>query len=106
MFRGQPFDINDEIYTFSMDTWSRSNLLVLTSLDYDKMSFDDKLKESSPRADHDYGLSWIHRDGNGRVFYQALGHNERVYSIRPMVEHLLAGMQYVLGDLPADDTPR
>src|SRR4029434_4610407 len=102
---GQEFDVNDEIYTFSMDTWSRDNLRVLTSLNYDKMSFTDKLKESSPRADHDYGLSWIHRDGSGRVFYMALGHNERIYAMTPLVEHLLAGMQYVVGDLKADDTP-
>ena len=104
-FKGQEFDVNDETYTFSMDTWSRESLHVLTSIDYGKMSFTDKLKESSPRADHDYGLSWIHRDGAGRVFYQALGHNERIYAIKPLVEHLLAGMQYALGDLAADDSP-
>lgn len=104
-FKGQAFDVNDEIYTFSMDTWSRENLHVLTSIDYGRMSFTDKLKESSPRADHDYGLSWIRRDGAGRVFYQALGHSERVYAIKPLVEHLLAGMQYALGDLKADDSP-
>ena len=74
-----------------MDTWSRENLRVLTSINYDKMSFTDKLKESNPRADHDYGLSWIRRDGAGRVFYKALGHNERIYAMTPMLEHLLAG---------------
>jgi type 1 glutamine amidotransferase len=105
MFKGQEFDVNDEVYTYSMDTWSRTNLRVLTSINYDKMSFTDKLKESNPRADHDYGLSWIHRDGAGRVFYQALGHSERIYAMTPMLEHLLAGMQYALGDLKADDAP-
>ena len=35
----------------------------------------------------------------------ALGHDERIYTLRPMMEHLLAGMQYVLGDLKADDAP-
>ena len=105
MFRGQDFDINDEIYTFGMDTWSRKNLRILTSINYDKMSFLDKLKESNPRPDHDFGLSWIKRDGQGRVFYEALGHHERVYAMKPMLEHLLAGMQYALGDLKADDAP-
>jgi len=105
MFHGQEFEIHDETYTFGMDTWSRTNLHVLTSIDYDKMSEADKDKEDWPRADHDYGLSWIRREGKGRVFYEAHGHSERVYAIKPMLEHVLAGMQYALGDLKADDSP-
>ena len=105
MFHGQEFDIHDETYTFGMNTWSRTNLHILTSIDYDKMSEADKAKEAYPRADHDYGLSWIHREGKGRVFYEAHGHNEKIYAIKPMLEHVLAGVQYALGDLKADDTP-
>jgi type 1 glutamine amidotransferase len=99
------FEINDETYTFGIRSWSRENLHVLTSIDYSKMSEADKLKEDYPREDHDYGLSWIRREGNGRVFYSAHGHSERVYAIRPMLEHILAGVQYALGDLKADDSP-
>jgi type 1 glutamine amidotransferase len=105
MFHGQEFDIHDETYTFGMDTWSRTNLHILTSIDYDKMSDADKAKEDYPRADHDYGLSWIRREGKGRVFYEAHGHSERIYAIKPMLEHVLAGTQYALGDLKADDSP-
>ena len=44
--------------------------------------------------------------GQGRVFYEALGHHESIYYNNPdMLAHILAGMQYVLGDLKADDTP-
>jgi uncharacterized protein len=39
------------------------------------------------------------------VFYEALGHSERIYAVRPILEHLLAGMQYVLGDLKTNDSP-
>ena len=105
MFNGQDFDVNDETYTFSINSFSRKNVHVLTSINYDKMSFMDKLKESNPRPDHDFGLSWIKKDGQGRVFYMALGHDERIYAMKPMLEHLLAGMQYALGDLKADDSP-
>lgn len=105
MFHGQSFEIRDETYTFGMDTYSRTNLHVLTSIDYDKMSAADKAKEDYPRVDHDYGLSWIRREGKGRVFYEAHGHNEKVYAIAPMLEHVLAGVQYALGDLKADDSP-
>ena len=44
--------------------------------------------------------------GEGRVFYQALGHHESIYYNNPaMLAHILAGMQYALGDLKADDSP-
>jgi len=75
MFHGQEFEIHDETYTFGMDVWSRGNLHILTSIDYDKMSDADKAKEDYPRTDHDYGLSWIRREGKGRVFYEAHGHS-------------------------------
>jgi type 1 glutamine amidotransferase len=105
MFNGQDFDVYDETYTFSINSFSRENVHVLTSINYDKMSFMDRLKESNPRPDHDFGLSWIKHEGQGRMFYMALGHDERIYALKPMMEHLLAGMQYTLGDLKADDSP-
>ena len=106
MFTATNLVVHDEIYTMGMQSFSRDNVRVLTSIDYGKMSAEDKALEDNPRADHDYGLSWIKREGQGRVFYEALGHSERIYAMRPMLEHVLAGMQYVLGDLKADDSPR
>ncbi len=105
MFHGQEFEIHDETYTFAQDSWSRKNVHVLTSIDYSKMSDVDKAKEDWPRTDHDYGLSWIRREGSGRVFYEAHGHDEKIYAITPMLEHVLAGIQYAIGDLKADDSP-
>jgi len=105
MFKGAPLVVQDEIYTMAADSFSRQNVRVLTSIDYDKMSPEDRALEDYPRADHDYGLSWIRREGQGRVFYEALGHSERIYATRPILEHLVAGIQYVLGDLKADDRP-
>ncbi len=105
MFHGQEFQIHDETYTFAQSSWSRRNVHVLTSIDYAKMSPEDRAKENWPRTDHDYGLSWIRREGNGRVFYEAHGHSERIYAITPMLEHILAGVQYAIGDLKADDSP-
>jgi len=105
-FKGQSFNTIDETYTFNETSWSRDNVHVLTSIDYSKMSDCEKGLEDYPRTDHDYGLSWIRRDGNGRVFYQALGHHESIYYNNPaMLAHILAGMQYALGDLKADDSP-
>jgi type 1 glutamine amidotransferase len=104
MFHGQEFDVRDEIYTMAIKSFSRDNVHVLTSIDYGKMSAADKALEANPRADHDFGLSWIHHEGQGRVFYEALGHSERIYANKAILEHLLAGMQYALGDLKADDS--
>ena len=100
-----PLVINDETYTMGRDTYSRQNVRVLTSVDYSKMCDEDKKKELNPREDHDYALSWIKRDGKGRVFYVTHGHDESVYAKTPILEHLLAGMQYALGDLQVDDSP-
>jgi type 1 glutamine amidotransferase len=95
-------------YSFFMDSWSRQNLHVLMSIDYAKMSAADRALESnaSARTDGDYGLSWIRRDERGRVFYLALGHREDgIYRSPEMLRHVLAGIQYAIGDLTADDGP-
>lgn len=105
MFHGKEFEIRDETYTFAQDSFSRRNVHVLTSIDYDKMSAEDKAKEANPRTDGDYALSYIRREGKGRVFYEGHGHSDRVYAMTPMLEHLRAGIQYALGDLKADDSP-
>ncbi len=105
MFHGQEFQIHDEIYTMVQDSFSRKNVHVLTSVDYAKMSDEDKAKEKYKRTDGDYALSWVRREGKGRVFIEVLGHSEHIYSNTRMMEHLLAGIQYALGDLKADDSP-
>jgi type 1 glutamine amidotransferase len=102
-----PFSLDDETYTYSVnaDSYSRTNLHILTSIDYAKMSATEKAKEDFKREDDDYGLSWIRREGKGRVFYEAHGHNEKIYANKVMLEHILAGIQYAIGDLAADDSP-
>ena len=105
MFHGQDWEIRDETYTYNQESFSRDNVHVLTSVNYAKMSDEDKAKEPNPRSDHDYALSWIRREGKGRLFYEAHGHHERNYAIKPFLEHILAGVQYSLGDLKADDSP-
>lgn len=104
--QARPFSIVDEVYTFNEESWSRSRAHVLTSIDYDKMPAEVKAQEPAPqRTDHDYALSYIIREGQGRVFVELLGHDESIYKQPPMLAHILAGMQYALGDLEADDAP-
>ena len=107
MFPARGFEIVDETYTFAQDSFSRKRVHVLTSINYAKMSAEDKAKEpaATRRTDGDYALSYIQRVGHGRVFYEGHGHDEKVYYLRPFVAHMLAGIQYALGDLKADDSP-
>ena len=102
----RPFSVVDEVYTFNDASWSRARAHVLTSIDYAKMPAEVKAQEPAPqRTDHDYALSYIQREGKGRVFVEVLGHDESIYKMPSMLTHILAGMQYVLGDLQADDSP-
>jgi type 1 glutamine amidotransferase len=102
----RPFSVVDEVYTFNEASWSRARAHVLTSIDYSKMPAEVKAQEPPPqRTDHDYALSYIQREGKGRVFVEVLGHDESIYKLPSMLTHILAGMQYVLGDLQADDSP-
>ena len=107
MFPAHGYEIVDETYTFAQDSFSRKRVHVLTSINYARMSAEDKAKEpaATRRTDGDYAVSYIQRVGNGRVFYEAHGHDERVYFLRPFVAHMLAGIQYAIGDLKADDSP-
>ena len=53
----------------------------------------------------DVGLDPCRMAGKGRVFYTGLGHGPDVFSNPQFLAHLLAGIQYALGDLAADDAP-
>jgi type 1 glutamine amidotransferase len=107
MFPPRGYEIVDETYTFAQDSFSRKRVHVLTSINYNRMSAEDKAKEpaANKRTDGDYALSYIQRVGSGRVFYESHGHDEKIYFSRPFVAHMLAGIQYALGDLKADDSP-
>ncbi len=107
MFPARGYTIVDETYTFAQDSFSRKRVHVLTSINYAKMSAEDKAKEpaANRRTDADYALSYIQRVGEGRMFYEAHGHDETIYYSRPFILHMLAGIQYALGDLQADDSP-
>ncbi|OUX37968.1 MAG: hypothetical protein CBE26_02160 [Kiritimatiellaceae bacterium TMED266] len=105
-FHGEAFRIQDEIYQFK-DPYSRENQRILTSLDMDDP--DTKaVKGGKPnllqRTDNDFGITWVRREGDGRVFYCSLGHNHAVFWNRTVLEHYLAGIQYALGDYQVPDS--
>ncbi len=105
MFESATFDYTDEYYRFLADgEYSRDKLHVLLSIDSNKT---DMTANDPPnvRPDNDYGLSWIHSYGDGRVFYTVLGHQDTLFMTPMFAKHVLAGIQFALGDLEADTTP-
>ena len=126
MFPADGFPLREEIYIFSdkdhrsetnfHQTYDRSRLRVLLKIDVEKSlgvqkTIADIGKNPNDRYhgklrdDKDYALSWIRREGEGRVFYTVFGHDKSVYWNPAMVRHIMAGVQYALGDLSADDSP-
>jgi type 1 glutamine amidotransferase/HEAT repeat protein/fructose-specific component phosphotransferase system IIB-like protein len=100
-FGSSRFTITDEIYQFRAP-YSRAALRVLLSLDTQRT---DMNKPGIKRTDGDFAVSWVRSYGEGRMFYCSLGHREDVFWNRTVLEHYLAGIQFALGDLPADATP-
>jgi len=95
-FGGKPLRINDEVYIFG-EPYSRQRLHVLLSLDLERMADPGK------RSDKDYAVSWLCQYGQGRVFYTTLGHAGDTYWNPLFLQHVLAGIQFAIGDLPATD---
>jgi len=101
VFEGQSFDVADEIYQFR-DPYSRDSLHILLSLDVTKTNMQ---KGGIKRTDGDFAVSWVRSYGQGRVFYCSLGHRREIFWNQKILRHYLDGIQFALGDLPADTTP-
>lgn len=98
-FGGQSFEVTDEIYQFK-DPYSRSRLRVLLSVDNSSIDAG-----KGKRADGDYAIAWVRRQGKGRVFYSSLGHREEIFQNPLVMQFYLDGIQYACGDLEIDDAP-
>jgi uncharacterized protein len=69
------------------------------------MATAGRLCAECTRTDHDYGLAWIRAYGKGRTYFTPLGHTTIMYTTPAWTQHVLAAVQYILGDLDADATP-
>jgi type 1 glutamine amidotransferase/HEAT repeat protein len=102
-FGGQGFWIREEIYQI-VGPYSRERQRVLLSLDMSKPE-NARPADRIVREDQDFPISWIKQEGKGRVFYSSLGHNKEIFSTPEVLQHFLDGLQFALGDLPADAIP-
>ncbi|MGB2823481.1 MAG: ThuA domain-containing protein, partial [Phycisphaerae bacterium] len=100
---GKGFEITDEIYQFR-GPYSRKMLRVLLSLDTTRT--DMNKGKRIRRKDNDFAVSWVRSYGKGRVFYCSLGHDHPVFWNPAVLKHYCDGIQFALGDLPAETTPK
>ena len=105
MFEGTTFQIADQAFQLQEEV-IRDDLHVLLSIDVEKTGISPKHSILPVRQkDLDFPMSWIRSYGAGRVFYLGLGHSAHVFWNPVLLEHLLAGIQFAVGDLEADTTP-
>ena len=100
-FKSKPFKVTDEIYQVKAP-YSRDRLRILLSIDTSRTNMNVK---NIHRKDGDFAMSWIKTYGKGRVFYCALGHEKHIFYDALILQHLLDGIQFVLGDLKCDAAP-
>ncbi|MBK1882445.1 ThuA domain-containing protein [Luteolibacter pohnpeiensis] len=100
MFAGENLEFNEEIYQFK-DPYDSGNVEMFLRIDTKKT---DMTLPGIKRTDGDFGVSWAHHWGDGRVFYCSLGHNDEMYWNPKILKHYLAGIQWALGDFDAGIT--
>ena len=101
---GKGFKLQDEIYQFK-SPYTRADRRVLVSLDLSDPTTGG-VEKGIKRTDRDFAVAWIKNEGQGRVFYCSLGHAANVFQDAKVLRFYLDGIQFALGDLEADSSPR
>jgi len=100
-FGGEDFRLVDEIYQYG-DPYNRSKVHVLLSLDPERTNMGVKWIR---REVNDFALTWVKSYGKGLVFYTSFGHRTELFWNPVFLKHLLAGIQFVIGDLNGQTAP-
>jgi len=61
------------------------------------LTVDESTYEGGTNGDY-HPMAWYHDFDGGRAFYTALGHTKESYKEELFMKHLLAGIQYSIGD--------
>ncbi|MCB1232523.1 MAG: ThuA domain-containing protein [Verrucomicrobiae bacterium] len=112
-FGGKGFWHTDEIYWYKPESFQgRDKLRVLLSLDMSKEANQKALDNErykdmvqGDRKDVDVAVSWCRKIGEGRLFFTNLGHRDDTFWNPEVMQHLLDGIQFALGDMEVDTTP-
>jgi type 1 glutamine amidotransferase/sugar phosphate isomerase/epimerase len=107
-FGSGSFEHTDEFYIFPpYSPYSREKQRILLTIDVERSdrASANRFCVQCTRPDQDYGVAWIRTYGKGRAYFTPLGHTDIFYTDQRWTQHLLAAIQYILGDLEADATP-
>jgi uncharacterized protein len=95
-------EATDEIYQFK-EPYSRDKVRVLMSIDTSSVDLKHKMVK---RTDNDFAVVWVKNYGKGRVFFNALGHENQIYDRKDMQQLFIEGIKWAMGLVPGDATPR
>lgn len=98
-FSNNGFTHTDELYFFK-NAYSQKNFHPLLYVDASKII---GIEESI--ADPIRYVSWIKSFGKGRVFVCSPSHNAQSFENPELLQFMLNGIRYALGDLEVNDTP-
>jgi len=111
-FGGDGLWHKDEIYWYKPESFQgRDKLRILLSLDMSKDENQKPLQgdrwkgKIDDPSKVDVPVSWVREYGEGRLFFTNLGHNDMTFANTTVLQHMLDGIQYAMGDLDADAVP-
>lgn len=91
---GASFTIQDEIYQYK--NWQPEKVRVLMSLDMSKCK---------PSKKYHVPVAWVKNYGEGRVYFNNLGHNEATWADARYMESITTGVKWIRGEVEVDATP-
>ncbi|MBA3312020.1 MAG: ThuA domain-containing protein [Planctomycetaceae bacterium] len=104
-FGGKEVEWIDEIYQYTHlpngeldpnNHWQPEKVHVLMSLDMAKTEL---------KKPYHVPVAWVKNYGEGRVYYNNLGHNNETWTKKPFLDSILAGIKWVTGEVEGDATP-
>lgn len=97
---GSEFRYQDEIYMYR--NWQPHKVRVLLSLDYAQSPIKNPVNVS-----HGYHVPvcWIKQVGEGKLYYNNLGHREETWTNRQYLESIATAVRWFRGEIEVDATP-
>ena len=92
---GTDYSFHEEWYSLKDFT---ADIHVLSVMDAPAMKGDEYKRPPFPST-------WARREGNGRVWYTAMGHREDIWTNTVFQDILIGGIQWALGHVQADTPP-
>jgi type 1 glutamine amidotransferase len=91
---GGEFEIRDEIYEYN--NWQPEKVRVLASLNMEKCR---------PKMPYHVPVAWCKEYGQGRVYYNNLGHNDTTWTDKRFLASIENAIKWITGKVEADATP-